>query len=146
LEVVMEKRHNIYGGAILILAVLTCMSALKVTGVGFLDRVELCYYAFLGGAAVAAVFFLETSIGMNEWPVVRMKVIWPIALVFVWASFHEVLYYSAMYEPVTDNLGRPMVTGFEPDAWYTSDIVYFLGALAILAYGYFGDRVMFAEQ
>lgn len=142
----MEKRHNIYGGVILVLAVLTCMAALKVSGVGFFDRVELCYYALLGGLAVAAIFFFETSIGMYEWPLIRMKFIWPFALVFVWASFHEVLYYSAMYEPVTDNLGRPMVTGFEPEAWYTSTIVFWLGALAILAYGYFGDRVMFSEQ
>jgi hypothetical protein len=143
---VMEKRHNIYGGAVLVLVVLTCTAALKVSGIGFFDRVGLTGYALLGGLAVATVFFVETSIAMYEWPLIRMKFIWPIALVFVWASFHEVLYYSAMYEPVTDNLGRPMVTGFEPDAWYTSDIVYFLGALAILAYGYFGDRVMFAEQ
>lgn len=142
----MEARYNIYGGATLVLAVLTCMAAFKVAGVDFFGRVELCYYAFLGAAAVVAVFFFETSLSIYQWPLIRMKFVWPLALLFVWTAFHEVLQIWGKLEPVVDELGYPIVTGFEPNAWYASTLVYWLGALAILAYGYIGDRLLFSEQ
>jgi hypothetical protein len=142
----MEKRHNIYGGAVLVLAILTCMAALKLSGVGFFDRVELCYYALLGALAVAVVFYFETSIGMYAWPMVRMELIWPLGLISVWASFHEVLQIKGTLEPELDILGFPIVSGFEPQAWYASSLVFWLGVMAILAYGYIGDRMLFAKE
>lgn len=142
----MEARFNVYGGAILALAVLTCIAAFKVTALGFFDRAPLCYYAFLAGALVVAVFVFETPLSVHQWPFLRMKFLWPIALVGVWVSFHEVLQYWGMPEPEVDIFGQPIPIGFESEAWYASDLVFGLGVIAILAYGYIGDRFIFTEQ
>lgn len=142
----MEARFNVYGGAILALAVLTCIAAFKVTALGFFDRAPLCYYAFLAGALVVAVFVFETPLSVHQWPFLRMKFLWPIALVGVWVSFHEVLQYWGMPEQEVDIFGQPIPIGFESEAWYASDLVFGLGVIAILAYGYIGDRYIFSEQ
>lgn len=142
----MEARFNMYGGAVLALAVLTCIAAFKVTALGFSDRAALCYYAFLAGALVVAVFVFETPLSVHQWPLLRMKFLWPLALLGVWVSFHEVLKYWALPEQQVDILGQPIPIGFETEAWYASDLAFWLGTLLILFYGYIGDRFVFSEQ
>jgi hypothetical protein len=136
----METNSKIHGAVTCVLAAVTVIALFKAftSTEGFLEglshTIDAGKFALAGILIIACAFGIQ-SLG-SDFPL-RISWVWPIGLVGVWASAHELLKARAEGFPARDILGNQLGIGFyetHSPAWYGSTWLFLAGVVLIVVY------------